>query len=102
MAPALPSSGSTSPTPDWSKDIEVIRDTVLSLVREWDVVVVMHSFSGMTGGTALKGLDKQSCSAQGWGGGVVKLVYIPFLSQPEWTAKTLIEKATILERMMSQ
>ncbi|KAI1645889.1 Alpha/beta hydrolase fold-1 [Daldinia loculata] len=45
VAPALPSSGSTPPTPDWTKDIETIRNTVENLVEENDVVVVTHSFS---------------------------------------------------------
>ncbi|KAF1952495.1 alpha/beta-hydrolase [Byssothecium circinans] len=83
VTPALPSSGSTPPTPDWSKDIELIQSTVSDLVQEHDVVVVMHSFSGMTGGTALKGLDKQTCASKGLKGGVVKLVYIAAFLVPE-------------------
>lgn len=42
--------------------------------QERDVVVVMHSFSGMTGGTALKGLDKASRGSSK--SGVVRLVYV--------------------------
>ncbi|KAI1311646.1 Alpha/beta hydrolase fold-1 [Xylaria venustula] len=76
VAPSLPSSGSTPPTRDWAEDVEVIRRTVSELVAERDVVVVMHSFSGMTGGTALEGLDKQSCLAKGLKGGVVRLIYV--------------------------
>ncbi len=83
VAPALPSSGSTPPTSDWSQDVETIRKTVSELVQENDVVVVMHSFSGMTGGTALEGLDKQSCAAKGLKGGVVRLVYIVAFLVPE-------------------
>jgi pimeloyl-ACP methyl ester carboxylesterase len=83
IAPALPSCGSTPPTPDWEGDIEVIRQTVSDLVVEQDVVVVMHSFSGMTGGTALEGLDKKSCLAKGLKGGVVRLVYIVAFLVPE-------------------
>ncbi|KAI1076813.1 alpha/beta-hydrolase [Whalleya microplaca] len=76
VVPALPSSGSTPPTPDWSEDVETIRKTVLDLVLENDVVVVMHSFSGTTGGTALEGLDKPKCASMGLRGGVIRLVYI--------------------------
>jgi pimeloyl-ACP methyl ester carboxylesterase len=77
VAPALPSSGSNPPTPDWSADVTLIRETVSSLVdQDRDVVVVMHSFSGMTGGTALEGLDKASRTAQGLEGGVVRLIYL--------------------------
>ncbi|KAH8878965.1 alpha/beta-hydrolase [Thozetella sp. PMI_491] len=83
VAPALPSSGSTPPTPDWAGDVEVIQKTVSDLVQEHDVVVVTHSFSGMTGGTALKGLDKPACTAKGLKGGVVRLVYIVAFLVPE-------------------
>lgn len=83
VAPALPSSGSTPPTPDWSGDVETIRNTVSDLVREDDVVVVTHSFSGMTGGTSLEGLDKQTCASKGLRGGVVRLVYIVAFLVPE-------------------
>jgi hypothetical protein len=36
----------------------------------------MHSFSGMTGGTALEGLDKASRTSQGLKGGVIRLIYV--------------------------
>jgi pimeloyl-ACP methyl ester carboxylesterase len=83
VTPALPSSGSNPPTPDWSLDIETIRATVYDLVQENDIVVVMHSFSGMTGGTALHGLDKQACLLKGLKGGVVRLIYIAAFLVPE-------------------
>jgi alpha-beta hydrolase superfamily lysophospholipase len=84
VVPALPSSGSMPPTSDWSADIEVIRKTVSELVeKERDVVVVMHSFSGMTGGTALEDLDKGSRIANGLQGGVIRLVYVIAFLVPE-------------------
>jgi len=86
IAPQLPSSGSIiPPTPDWSKDVETIRETVSQLVEheERHVVVVLHSFSGMTGGTALEGLDRQSRAARGLKGGVIRLVYIVAFLVPE-------------------
>ena len=83
ITPALPSSGSHPPTPDWSQDVETIRATVSSLVQQNDVVVVMHSFSGMTGGTALDGLDKQTCLSKGLKGGVIRLIYITAFLVPE-------------------
>ncbi|XXH01285.1 hypothetical protein Hte_007640 [Hypoxylon texense] len=76
VAPALPSSNFDPLPSDWSRDIETIRATVSDLVGEHDVVVVMHSFSGMTGGTSLEGLDKRACAARGLKGGVIRLVYI--------------------------
>ncbi|RYP23176.1 hypothetical protein DL765_001261 [Monosporascus sp. GIB2] len=83
ITPELPSSGSNPPTPDWSQDVETIKKTVSDLVQEHDVAVVMHSFSGMTGGTALEGLDKQSCLSKGFKGGVIRLVYITAFLVPE-------------------
>ncbi|KAI0109865.1 alpha/beta-hydrolase [Daldinia grandis] len=83
VAPALPSSGSTPPTPDWSKDIETIRNTVEDIAQENDVVVVTHSFSGMTGGTALEGLDKETRASKGLKGGVIRLIYITAFLVPE-------------------
>lgn len=83
FAPALPSSGSYPPTPDWSLDVQIIRDTVSSLVKDRDVVVVTHSFSGMTGGTALEGLDEETSASKGLNGGVVRIVYINAFLVPE-------------------
>ncbi|KAJ7461850.1 Alpha/beta hydrolase fold-1 [Mycena galericulata] len=85
VAPALPSSGSTPPTSDWSQDVTAIRETVSELVleQERDVVVVMHSFSGMTGSTALEGLDKAARAKEGGKGGVVRLVYVVAFLVPE-------------------
>jgi pimeloyl-ACP methyl ester carboxylesterase len=84
IAPALPSSGSTPPIPDWSADIQIIHKTVSELVEKGrDVVVVMHSFSGMTGGTALEGLDRESRVASGLSGGVIRLIYVVAFLVPE-------------------
>jgi pimeloyl-ACP methyl ester carboxylesterase len=83
VAPALPSSGSSLPTPDWSADVKVIRETVSKLIQENDVVVVAHSFSGMTGGTALEGLDKATALSKGLTGGVIRMVYIAAFLVPE-------------------
>ncbi|ORY07251.1 Alpha/Beta hydrolase protein [Clohesyomyces aquaticus] len=83
VAPHLPSSGYSPPSPDWNADIDVIRTTVSDLAKERDIVVVMHSNSGMTGGTALEGLDKKACTKKGWKGGVIRLIYICAFIVPE-------------------
>ncbi|KAI0888722.1 alpha/beta-hydrolase [Annulohypoxylon maeteangense] len=83
VAPALPSTGSTPPTPDWSGDVEIIRKTVTDLIQKHDVVVVAHSFSGMTAGTALEGLGKQTTTFKGLKGGVLRLIYITAFLVPE-------------------
>ena len=77
VAPQMPSSGSNPPTPDWVQDIQVIRHTVTKLADDnKEIVLVVHSFSGMTGGTALKGLGKQERQKHDLPGGVIRLVYI--------------------------
>jgi hypothetical protein len=85
VAPALPSSNADPLPSDWSQDLETIRKTVSDLVdvKGQDVVVVMHSFSGMTGGTALDGFDKESRASKGLEGGVVRLVYVSAFLVPE-------------------
>lgn len=79
VAPQLPSSLANGgpPVQDWSADIEVIRSTVVSLAKDGrDIILVAHSNSGMTAGTALEGLDKAACAEQGWKGGIVRMIYI--------------------------
>ncbi|KAK4681159.1 hypothetical protein QC764_0006130 [Podospora pseudoanserina] len=83
VAPALPSSRSTPPTPDWSKDVETIYQTVSELVKQEDIIMVIHSFSRITGGTALEGLDKDTCISKGLKGGVIRLIYITAFFVPE-------------------
>ncbi|KAF2993713.1 hypothetical protein E8E14_002289, partial [Neopestalotiopsis sp. 37M] len=86
VAPALPSSNASPLPSDWSADLDTIQTTVRELIEAGrDVVVVMHSFSGMTGGTALNGLDKESRAAEGPRGGVVRLIYINAFLVPEDT-----------------
>ena len=99
VAPALPCSGSVPPTPDWSADVDIIRGTVSALVEKGrDVVVVMHSFSGMTGGTALDGLDKESRMSKQLEGGVVRLNYIV----PSWCLRGFSTLLTVCVRTWCQ
>jgi hypothetical protein len=72
------------PTPDWAANVENIRGTASDLVEKGrDAVVVMHSVSGMTGGTALDGLDKDSRVSKQLKGGVVRLIYVVAFLVPE-------------------
>lgn len=84
VVPALPSSN-TDPVPsNWDADVETICNTVSHLVNDGqNVVVVMHSFSGMTGGTSLEGLDKDTRTLKGLKGGVIRLIYIAAFLVPE-------------------
>lgn len=86
VALGLPSSDPQrkhSPIPDNSEDVSKIRKAVSELVREHDVVVVMHSLGGLSGSDALEGLDKQTCASKGLKGGVIRLVFICAYLVPE-------------------
>ena len=62
----------------------MIRSTVTELVNEnEEVIVVMHSYSGIPGGQALEGLDRKSRSERGLAGGVTRLIYIMSFIVPE-------------------
>ena len=62
----------------------MIRSTVAGLVEEGEeVIVVMHSYSGIPGGQALEGLDRKSRSEEGLAGGVTRLIYIMSFIVPE-------------------
>jgi hypothetical protein len=90
-APHLPSSilPGAAPTPSRSADISVIRTLVTQLAQDSsrDIIIVAHSNSGITAGTALRDLSKKECTEKGWTGGVVKMVYICAFLVPEGFAQ---------------
>ena len=84
ICPALPSSGATPPVKDYTDDVDAIRSAVTELVEaKRDVIVVMHSYSGIPGGQALEGLDKKTRQEMGHEGGVIRLIYIMSFIVPE-------------------
>lgn len=70
--PADPAAASSA------KDISFVRDEVLLPLLDAgrDLVVLVHSYGGVVGGGAAKGLDKASRAAAGQKGGVVGLIYV--------------------------
>ncbi|KAK2616820.1 hypothetical protein QQS21_000197 [Conoideocrella luteorostrata] len=62
------------------RDINSLRDNVLLPLldqKKQDVIVLAHSYGGVVAGSATKGLDKQTRSANGHGDtGVVGLIYV--------------------------
>jgi hypothetical protein len=48
----------------------------------------------MTGGTALDGLDKETCLSKGFKGGVIRLIYINAFIVPEGIQIRLIVRET--------
>lgn len=71
---------SVDPSPglkDFSEDVVLIRKTVVELIDEAkDVIVVMHSYGGIPGSSALQGLGKSTREGEGKTNGVVRLVYV--------------------------
>jgi len=77
IALTLPSVGAEPALPDFSADVALIHKTVTKLVNDGkEVVVIMHSYGGMPGTEAMKGLGREDRKKNGKVGGVVKLVYL--------------------------
>lgn len=75
-----PSVGAHPGLKDFSDDVTLIRNTVSKLIDEAkDVVVLMHSYGGMPGSAALKGLGKAARGSEQKKNWVVRLVYVSTL-----------------------
>ncbi|KAJ6093084.1 hypothetical protein N7486_008373 [Penicillium sp. IBT 16267x] len=85
---------------DLAADSAFIHDEVLRpLVEEGkEVIVVMHSFAGVYGGGAVKGLSKTERSQSGHGGGVIALVYVAAACIP--TGVTALQAMGIGEELL--
>ncbi|MCJ1404792.1 hypothetical protein MMC11_008018 [Xylographa trunciseda] len=82
---SLPSAGAEPPNMDFTADVDGIRDCLTKLVvqEQKEVVLVVHSYTGMSGAEAPKGLGKKEREAQGLQGGVLRLVFILAFAMPE-------------------
>ena len=79
IAPALPSVGGTCDSFD--EDVALVHDLVAGEVNQGRaVVVLMHSYGGMVGGAAVKGLGSHEISN---GGGVTRLIYLTAFAMDE-------------------
>ncbi len=66
-------------TADAAHDTEVVlKDSLLPLIEDdgKDVVLIMHSYGGVPGSSAARGLSKAQRSKDGKKGGVVGLIYV--------------------------
>jgi len=80
----LPSVGATPPNEDFTEDVTAIRNCLTQLVSEGkEVVLVVHSYAGLPGGEAPKGLGKKEREAQELKGGVIRYVVINGFATPE-------------------
>lgn len=76
--PLLPTSnGSRPPNFNFSDDVATVRSLILSLVdARKPVMLIMHSYGGVVGSSALDELSSARRSTKGLPGGVVCLVYV--------------------------
>ena len=74
----LPSVGAIPSNTTFDEDVNAIRDLLTKLVdvEGKEVVLVVHSYSGIPGPEAPKGLGKRERQDKGLKGGVVRLVFI--------------------------
>ncbi|KAL0941534.1 uncharacterized protein CTRU02_204297 [Colletotrichum truncatum] len=72
----LPSYGAEPPLSDFEPDVSAIRREIeMAADNEEDVVLFMHSYGGVVGCEACRGLDKVSRKKLGKLGGVIRLVF---------------------------
>lgn len=80
---SLPSVGAVPPLQDFSSDVAAIRDCLTELVSDdKEVVLVVHSYTGLPGGEAPKGLGKKEREVKGLKGGVIRYVVINGFATP--------------------
>ena len=58
-----------------------------------DVIIVMHSYSGVPGSVAVKGLSKGERKADGKDTGVIGLIYIAALLAKGGDGKSIVKEA---------
>ena len=81
----LPSAGAMPPNTSFNEDVSAIRASLTKLVEteEKEVILVVHSYTGMPGTEAPKGLGRKVRQEKGLKGGVVRLVFIMAFAMPE-------------------
>ncbi|KAJ0419320.1 Alpha/beta hydrolase fold-1 [Aspergillus carlsbadensis] len=72
-------------TADCKSDADVIAQTLHHLIEDEgrDILLVLHSYAGMPGAAAARGLSKSERVRQGKSGGVVGMVFIAAFIVPE-------------------
>ncbi|KAK7715232.1 hypothetical protein SLS64_003930 [Diaporthe eres] len=72
----LPTCGAEPPLSEFGPDVDAISKAIAEEAdRGQDVVVFMHSYGGVVGTEACRGLGKKEREAAGKKGGVVRLIY---------------------------
>lgn len=79
-----PSVGAEPPTKGLSDDVAAVRAVVEKLAEEGKkVMVVVHSYGGLVGAEAVKGLGLKQRVQEGKTGGVIQLVYLSAFVMPK-------------------
>ena len=74
---SLPSIGASPGLKDFDEDVVAIHKVVSSLVDDGiEVVMLLHSYGGLPGSAAMKGLGAKERARDGKEGGVRRLVYV--------------------------
>ncbi|KAF5696148.1 signal peptide protein [Fusarium mundagurra] len=85
-----PSVGAEPPSKGLSDDVAAVRAAVEKLVDEGKkVMVVVHSYGGLVGAEAVKGLGLKQRAQEGQTGGVIQLVYLSAFVMPK--GKSILE-----------
>lgn len=87
----LPSNGADPPHETSDEDVKAIRDTLTRLVdtEKKEVILVLHSNTGIPGVEATKGLSKMERHAKSLEGGVARLVFIAAFRMSEGSGPTV-------------
>lgn len=79
----LPSSGDDAPTQSFDADVAMIRYLILNEIeRGRDVLLLPHSFGGITASEACKGLTREERQAAGRDGCVAGICYMAAFAMP--------------------
>ncbi|KAK8022081.1 prolyl aminopeptidase protein [Apiospora rasikravindrae] len=97
--PALPTNnGHRPPDSSFDDDVQAVRRLVQKLVKDdgKEVIMLMHSYGGVVGTTALQGLTRKDREAQGLPGGVVHLLYAAaFLLALNQNIRTVVQAVNL-------
>ncbi|KAL4731536.1 hypothetical protein ACLX1H_000507 [Fusarium chlamydosporum] len=73
----LPTTQSTNTSVNFSTDVKAVRDTIVrETAQGLDVVVLVHSYGGAVGASAIKGLSRKTAENDGNNGHVIGLFMI--------------------------
>lgn len=72
----IPSVGASPGLPDFSADVHLIRQIILSIIStDAEVLLICHSYGGLPGSAALHDLGLTQRASQGQSGGVTRVIF---------------------------